>query len=457
MGRKNFRMQALLAFVLLVSLVFAVNGIWSQNTPTAEAARLVQQATASLIVPKPGQIAHYMYSTYSRVPPAMLEPTDPYHMPYKDIWTENGVIEKWLEIGTDGTLKRWHTKLFSASGKLLQELASDGLNEVDYFVQRGQAFESPVTKPQTFVDDRVDFYNRFVVEQHLEQHVSLNMDRKQVLSVYTSHRTFSTVISVKDSLLNFDTPFISDLQPVSMDLRLDFDPTTLTAIGYAEVAYDHFGAEHILSYRSLSNPDIISPTDNTDVAALFDVKLPTGINPIASNDANSPQPATPGNTMTDLATIARSVTFPIYGLPASDRNFHLVSTDYLLPSADKILPQELLAIDFASAIGAGVRTVYIVPNASQNMADPLQTLSFIQGPQTSMLKSLQSTRPTWTESHVEHFLLAGQDASAWVMPDGRDNRKVKYVVQGPTTLIYIDTVGVPDDQVQSILSELVLE
>lgn len=101
------------------------------------------------------------------MPPHNLEPGDPYHRSYEDMWSSEEVEETWIEVGVDGKIARWRAKLFNKEGILLQDLMFDGVTEVGYFVSEGRAYRSP-TKAEVFRDEQVMLLNFVTLHQQEE-------------------------------------------------------------------------------------------------------------------------------------------------------------------------------------------------------------------------------------------------------------------------------------------------
>lgn len=73
----------------------------------------------------------------------------------------------------------------------------------------------------------------------------------------------------------------------------------------------------------------------------------------------------------------------------------MASTDYAPYTGEFKISKELSSIHFASAIGAGVRTVYVVADTDLQAAVPPKSITIIQGPYNQMAQSMLVVRPTW--------------------------------------------------------------
>lgn len=269
----------ILLFCILLA-VFSAPSFIGQNQ-TAQAAELIKSATQQMVIPKPGQIAHYKYRVYYRVPPASLEPTDPYHLPYSEIWHEWQTEESWLEIGANGKITRWRVQLHSASGELLQDLVFDGQKEIDYFPALERIDTLTGKTGSNFIDDRVALFNDFLNKGNLNQHDSFSVDGTKVKSVYLASKRLESTRGAEEELLNFQDPFLADLKPISISTRIDFDRAAFVAKGVAQVVFDLSGQEHIVSYRSFADPEILSSNDPR-IERLFELDLPAEI--VANNN-----------------------------------------------------------------------------------------------------------------------------------------------------------------------------
>jgi hypothetical protein len=107
------------SLLILASLLIALVAVAVPGAEGREARQVLQTALAQIETPEPGQIVHLSYTLYHRGPPAGLEPGDPYHLPYEEIWPARQIEDTWLEIDAQGETVRWRTQLRSEDGELL--------------------------------------------------------------------------------------------------------------------------------------------------------------------------------------------------------------------------------------------------------------------------------------------------------------------------------------------------
>lgn len=158
---------------------------WSlQSAQITKARSLLQDALDRIETPTPGQIAHYTYQQFNRGPDPALEPADPYHKPYSEIWLAAEQIETWLEVGSDGKTTRWRTQSRHKDGRLLQDLYFDGAVETDYYPLDEFADQFPM-EAGNFRDFRIALIEDFLLNERLVHKPNVSLDGSSILSVYT--------------------------------------------------------------------------------------------------------------------------------------------------------------------------------------------------------------------------------------------------------------------------------
>ncbi|MEI2692271.1 MAG: hypothetical protein V9H69_22210 [Anaerolineae bacterium] len=247
--------------LILASLLIALVVVGVPVAEGREARQVLQAVLAQIETPEPGQIVHLSYTWYHRGPPAGLEPADPYHLPYKEIWPVRQIEDTWLEVDAQGETVRWRTQLRSEEGELLQDLMFDHGIETDYSPQEDKAYRYAMQAGH-FRDQRVALIEDFLEQESLFRRQTIALDGRSVMSVYAEAIDLegSTWASqgIEAALLSFSRPFVADLQPRSQAMRLDFDLASFMLIGEARVVWDQAGAEHVVSYRTLSEPNFVS-------------------------------------------------------------------------------------------------------------------------------------------------------------------------------------------------------
>lgn len=430
--------MAILAFLTLSCVAFYFSFFRIPAVQANDGREFLQAALQQIEEVKPGQILHSSYTLYRRTPPADLEPIDPYHLPYHQIWPDKEYEDTWLEISEAGKVSRWRTQLRSTDGELLQDLMFDGVVETDYFPKDGRAVQFP-GESADFRDERVALIQNFLQHSHLSRRENLSPDGNPVLSVYGESVAiqFSAQreLSIAEALLSFSRPFIADLKPVSTTNRIDFDPATHLPVGTGQSVWDSSGAEHVISYRAFSQPIILSVT-NVDPKAIFRQEIPTE----AFQDAFSSPAATQLTTLEQLAQLAR---YPVYVLPESMLDWKLVLATFN-PSTHSSAPAFLQGIDLAASSGVGVQTIYTNHDNSAN-------LFIVQGPTADMNHVLRQTMPTWLMSERIQLLLDDEQFSAWALI-GQESSRMRYVIEAGDTIVYVDSRGIPAKQVIELLS-----
>lgn len=432
---KSKLVAGVISLLLSVSLLTA---LFAVRTPAAEAGeirQLLETALSQIEVPGPGQIVHYSYTVYHRSPPAGLEPGDPYHLPYKEIWPARQFEETWLEIDPQGKTVRWRTQLRSEDGELLQDAMFDNGVESDYNVSEGIAFRFP-TEVRPFRDVRVALIEDFLQKEELSRRQNFAPDGQPVLSVYAKATNLQGSAwasqSIEEALLSFSRPFVADLKPVSEASRIDFDPSTFLPAGEARVVWDRSGAEHVISYRTFSEPEIL-PGDQASV--VFHQEIPEW----AFQDSFSAPAGT--QSLGTLEQVVQHVDYPLYVL--DDPTLQLVATSLTIPDPTRPFPAFVRGIELAASLGVGVQMIYV---NEENTAK----LRVIQGSVASMRDALRQTRPTWTQAERLQLRLGNDQVVAWALT-GPEPDQMRYVIEAGDTILYLASDGLAPEQVLDLL------
>lgn len=440
--RVKIGVTVILSAVIMAVVLAFLNG----NAPRAEAAEirhLLETASSAINVPQPGQLVHYTYRTYSRMPPATLEPSDPYHLPYEQIWSPNETVESWVEITEDGMSVRWRTQLFDASGALSQDMLFEKGTETDYFPLEGAAHRF-AGEVKAFRDNRIALIEDFLEQENLTHREGEGLDGEPVLSVYTE----STVVepdsswltkSVSEALLTFQRPFVTDLSPASRAIRIDFDPVSQLPVGHGEVVWDGEGNEHIISYRTFTGAEIV-PQEK--VRTVFRQEVPdSAFQDESANILRDMQ------LVTGLPQIVRQTNYPLYTLPDSPDYPKLTSAT--LAVSDPAAPLFGLTdqVEFGAIATVGVRTQYTEQSSGA-------TLLIIQGPAEEITAALKRSRPTWVEAEQRSLRLGQEMVPAWKLT-GLDAGRVRYVVETGATVLFVDARAIEPNRVVSLIQALV--
>lgn len=228
----------------------------------AETIQLLETARTRIEEAGPGQTVHISYVQSERTP-SDLEPIDPYHLSYAEIWPAQEFIDTWIEIDTDGTISRWRTQLRSVEGTLVQDLLFDNGTETDYFPQEGIAYRF-AQETSLYRDDRLVLIEDFLAKDNLSRRANVTPNGQAVLSVYGGLEELGTQdgrLTVSEALVYQNRPFMADLALVSRAVRIDFDRSTLLPVGEAQVGWDEAGVEYIISYKSFLLHEILTPSE----------------------------------------------------------------------------------------------------------------------------------------------------------------------------------------------------
>ncbi len=429
-------------FLALLGTLIVLFGGRGGTAEAADAHKLLESALMQIEVPQRGQVAHYTYAVYRRPPPRDLEPGDPYHLPYEDIWPTQEFEDTWLEIGPDGKTVRWRTQLRSADGEVLQDLLFDGEMETDYFPGEGRAMRFP-GEAAVFRDDRVALIEDFLTNQALSRRQNRGLNDEQVLSVYTPAKEMPETQDVDEALSNLTRPFIADLKPVSYANRIDFDPVTLLPVGEAQIMWDASGSEHVITYRAFSKPEILSASPQ-ETEAIFRQEIPEQ----AFQDSFSA--SVQAEIVRGIPEITKQVDYPIYALTEGQSEpmagLRLVAAS-LAQRDSATLPGFVQGIEFAATDGAGVVMTYANEGNTAG-------LTLIQGATAAMRDALRQTRPTWSRAERATLRLGEEQVNVWKLLSNAGDGRLRYVVEAGETILYLDSRGLQEEQISGFLQQL---
>lgn len=422
------------SILLLVSLLIALMAVRAPAVEGDEARQLLETALAQIETPGPGQVVHQSYTLYHRGPQPGLEPADPYHLPYEEIWPARQFEDTWLEISPSGETVRWRTQLRSEDGELLQDLLFEDGIETDYMVETGFVNRF-AQKALPYREPRKALIEDFLQQDELERRATADPNGRSVIGVYGAKAALQTQ-GVEQALAQLNRPFMADLRPAAQAMRIDFDPVNLLPTGEARVVWDEQGAEHVVSYRAYSQPEILSAAA-AHAGGVFQQEIPDQ----ALQDSFSAPPGT--RYLTALDQIVRHVDYPLYVLDDSTAPLQLVAVSLTIPASPHPGPGFLQDIEFAAALGVGVQTIYV-------SEDDTARLTVLQGPFGPMRDLLRQTRPTWTQAERIQIGLGDSQVVAWELI-GLDPDQVRYVIEAGDTILHLNGHGLAAEQILELL------
>jgi hypothetical protein len=436
MKKNMVRLSILFAIgaALLLTLLVSVS-----SARALETRQLLETGLARIDIPEPGDIVHYSYLIYERMPPQELEPKDPYHKPYAEIWETVQFEETWLEIGQDGKTVWWRTQLRNADGDLIQDLMFDGKTETDYFPFDFMANRFP-QETSAFRDDRAALIEDFLNNEDLSRHDRIDLDGKPVIAIYAKERdlkgsTWMTQ-SIEEALSSFPHPFVVDLTPVATAIRIDFSPSDLVPVGLASVVFDKQGNETIVSYRTLSDGAILTDAE-AESAGIFDQGVPEkAFSGTLSLDSNA--------NLTSLDLIIETVDFTLFAIPDATEDTELTSASFNPAGTPGTVPISYQTIQFADALGVGVNLIY---SSGQG------TVSLMQGPTDELGALLHQTVPSWVRADYSTLSVGEESYTAWELV-GLDANQRQFIIETGETLIYVNSYGLTREQLIEFLKFL---
>lgn len=433
MKRKTLFTVVLLTFAIFFPMLLLRN---ASLVGAAKPQQLLETARGRIQEARPGQLAHVAYAIGDRSPPAELEPADPYHLPYAEVWPAQEYEDTWIEIGANGLITRWRTQVRNSEGELLQDLLFDNGFETDYFPRQGWASRFEQTAGR-YRDERLALIEDFLSQDNLTQQENVTITGQVVQSVYSARITLENAseATVPEALLYQERPFIADLSLQSRAIRIDFDRATGLPIGEAQVGWDTSGVEHVLSYRTFLTYEVLPAGA---AKTLFAQQIP----PQAFSDTASTATVTPtvANSLEQLATQAG---FPVYVIQNErlQRGHSTMSAPAPQPVLDFMTDSQR-----GAALGLSlIETVYT--------NDTGGVLSVLQGTREDVEAFLAQRRVTWHSARTDALQLGDREITVWTLT-GLDETEGWYVVEAWPTTLFLHGQGMTQEQVWTFLQGL---
>lgn len=376
------------------------------------------------------------YAIGNRPPPAKLEPADPYHLPYAEVWPAQEYEDTWIEIGANGFITRWRTQLRNSEGELLQDLLFDNGFETDYFPRQGWASRFEQTAGR-YRDERLALIEDFLSRGNLTQRENVTTTGQTVQSVYTAHTALADApeATVPEALLYQQRPFVADLSLQSRAVRIDFDRTTGLPVGEAQVGWDVAGVEHVLSYRTFLTYELLPAGA---ARTLFDQQIPLQ----AFSDTAAAATVAPA-VANSLEQLAAKAGFPVYVI--QDERLQSGHSTAMAPAPQPILDY-MTDSQRGAALGLSlVETVYT--------NDTGGVLSVLQGTREDIETLLAQRRVTWHSARTDVLQLGDREVMAWILT-GLDETEGWYVVEAWPTTLFLHGQGLTQEQVWTFLQGL---
>lgn len=436
--RKKNKMSRNLIIGLAIALTTIVL-ILGLGTPVAKASQaraMLEESISGLEPPPQDEIFHFRYTIYQRVPPSELEPDDPYHLPYKEMWPEVQTVDHWGKLDDQGGYTWWRTQLRNSDGTLVQDLMYQDGTETDFFPLLGSAdtFEQPAMR---YFDERANAIQDFL-NSDLSREERETPTGEPVLSVFSEQTSVEGSSwgsgNIEEALLcwRFCPTFVADLHPVTQARRIDFSITDQEPIGEGRVVWDQSGDEYLVWYRTYSDPDLITEEEAID-QDLF-------IQTIPSNAFQTEWTLAATEAYTTLPEILEAVEFGLFVFPESS-DYKLISIEYLIPEDPNAVPPAFRDVSKASSLGAAVTAVYSISDA---------TISITQGPAAEFSALLRNTSPEWTRAESRSIELAGNLYSAWLLYS-QTPEDSRIIIEAGPTLLYVIGTGLSLDELYETL------
>jgi hypothetical protein len=420
--------------VLLLTLSFLLLRRSEFNVEAAEIRQHLESAITQIETAQPGQIVYVTETSYRRPPPEYLEPSDPYHLPYSQIWADEQHIERWIQFDADNVITRWRNQVRDANGRITQELLYVHGVETNYFPQEGWATQFDQEASQ-YRDGRIALIEDFLAKDDLRRRINTTSGERSVLSIYGGSQYFeATDWDIEAGLLFFNSPFLADIAPISRTLRIDFDQETWMPVGQGVSVWDQEGQEHIATYVTLVRHEFLPATE---AETIFHVEIPE----TAFADAFPTSSGT--RSINNLSGIITFADYPIYGIQDPHSNFRLRSASLAIFDASQRSPTTLPGL---LALEIGVELTYMT---GENV------LVIRQGPKEEMGSALRQLRPSWTLAERVMIKLGKETVPAWLLSTG-SAPNVAYMVETNEVLLYIRGEDVEPELMLSFMEELMV-
>jgi hypothetical protein len=426
--KKAMLLSGILVLILLVLLL-------RKSEPNVEAAEIRQHletAMAQIETAQPGQIVYVVETSYRRPPPKHLEPSDPYHLPYTNIWQAEEHIERWVEFDEDNIITRWRTQARNDKDEITQDLLYTNGMEINYFPLEGRAtrFEQEASP---YRDGRLALIEDFLEQDDLWQRINITPGERSVLSIYADPQFFEgTDWDVETSLLFFNSPFLADIAPISRTIRIDFDPETWLPVGHGVSVWDQEGQEHIASYVTFVTHEILPATEAETV---FHLEIPETAFSDTFSTSSGPR------LVNNLSEITTLVNYPVYGIQDADSKFKLKSASLAVFDANEQPPTSLAGLLTPEI---GVELSYVTEE---------KVLVVWQGPKEEIGGALRQMRPAWTMAEQITVQLGNENVTAWLLSTANATN-VTYIIETNESLLYVKGQEVEHQLMLSFLEEL---
>jgi hypothetical protein len=438
MTKYRLTTKKILRWGILSFLAVLISSQAYSSVEASASKRLIREVQNQIRVAQPGQVVYYSYLIFNRMPPHDLEPGDPYHRAYEDVWSSNQIQKTWIEIGVDGKIARSRTKLFNDAGLLLQDLMFDGIMETGYFPIEGLAYKSPMER-SVYRDEQATLFEMFLGNAESSPRAAKAADGRPVVSIYSTAKLFQdSEMDIDLALLSFERPFIADLKPISVANRIDFEPLTHVPIGEGVVVMDQTGTEQLVSYQKLLEKKIVA-IESIQEEMVFTQAIPE------QAFAQSVDFSEHIRTVIGLDNIMKEIDYPIYHLIEPNEQLKLVAASLAIPNADYSPLGYMQGISLVSSQGPGVNSVYA-------NADNTSSVTIIQGRKVEMQVVLKQTTPDWIHSEKINLSLGQYQTTGWSMFPADPERKY-YVIETEDTILYVDSFGLSTEQLSSFLSK----
>jgi hypothetical protein len=418
--------------VLLLILPFLLLRRSEFNVEAAEIRQYLESAITQIETAQPGQIVYITETSYRRPPPEYLEPSDPYHLPYSQIWADEEHIERWIQFDVENIITRWRTQVRDANGRITQELLYINGLETNYFPQEGWATQFDQEASQ-YRDGRIALIEDFLAKDDLRRRINMTPGERSVLSIYGDSQYFEgTDWDIEAGLLFFNSPFLADIAPISRTLRIDFDQETWLPVGQGVSVWDQEGQEHIATYITLVTHEFLPATE---AETIFHVE----IRETAFTHEYSIGSGT--RWINNLSGIITFVDYPIYGIQDPHSKFRLRSASLAIFDPSQRSPATLPGL-LAPEIGAEL--TYVTQE---------KVLVVRQGPKEEMGSALRQVRPSWTLAEHVMVQLGKETVPAWLL-SSRNAPDVTYIIETNEMLLYIRGQEVEPELMLSFMEEL---
>ncbi len=432
-----------------------------QRVPAIDAQTLLTQVNRVSQPPlDTNQVLHYRATVYERMNPEASEPTDPYHKPALELYSDTYEIEHWIRGGESHQSRM--TARDSRSGELLYDRMRDGNRYGFYHAASGYAIVRTQELEEGAIEHKVEEIPAELQGEPAFPFPELTrlegFEIETIISAWGKPawlvRARGAPPSVESAIVAttpsaFQKPYLADLDITQMKYIWVIDQESWRLVNY--VRYEEHAitsADPVLVKRVESSPPEVLP-----------------VNALPDNWLAFPPEGLPVMEETPISQISSPPSMPLdEAIAAADFQVFLPDSTTLEPARTIVHfkpepePEEQwrsrwrFDIQSAAAHGLALQVIYLPGPLGNGKA-----FVIIQGPRGRLVSLMRETLPIWAESHAVHLTIGAQEVTGWVATGGVLNTPPEQVVvmlEMQNTFLFVVGQGYTEEQVLNLVRTL---